>query len=160
MDDRQQDFVDTFRQFLEEVVHQQRMRPAELTPIGAVIEAHLGTPVRELPLVTEPIASHRLVDADIALEHLAGTTDSELLGCSGGQQRYHEDFPQLLQHPHMAFAPAPVDYIAVDTGPDSQRRVVSFGIRLLQFEGKPVAVLQRASAPQYGRAAASLDVLS
>lgn len=160
MDDRQQDFIDTFRLFLEEVIQQQRMRPAELTPIGAAVEAHLGAPVRDLPLVSEAIASHRLVDADIALDRLADSPGSELFGCSGGQQRYHEDFPQLLQHPHVAFAPAPVDYVAVDTGPDSQRRVVAFGIRLLQFEGSPVAVLQRAAAPQFGRISASLDVLS
>ncbi len=160
MDDAQQQFVDTFQRFMEEVIQQQRMRPAELTPLGTTIESYLNAPVSGLPLVTEPIASHRLVDADIALENLADSPHSELIGCSGGQMRYHEDFPQLLQHPHMPFAPAPVDYIAVDTGPESQRRVVAFGIRLLQFEGQPVAVLQRSAAPQFGRVTASLDVLS
>ncbi|HEU4807622.1 MAG TPA: AAA family ATPase [Homoserinimonas sp.] len=160
MDASQQQFVETFRQFLEEVIQQQRMRPAEVTPLGAVVEHHLGAPVKELPLVSEPIAPHRLVDADIALELLAAGPDAQLLGCSGGQQRYHEDFPQLLMHPHMPFAPAPVDYITVDTGPDSQRRVVAYGIRLFSFDGQPVAVLQRSAAPQFGRSAAALDVLS
>jgi DNA polymerase III delta prime subunit len=159
MDASQQQFVETFRQFLEEVIHQQRMRPAEVTPLGSIVQQHLGTLVRELPLVTEPIPPHRLVDADIALELLA-TPDSQLIGCSGGQQRYHEEFPQLLMHPHMPFAPAPVDYIAADTGPDSKRRVVSYGIRLFKFEGQPVAVLQRAAARQYGRESAALEVLS
>ncbi|WP_168627440.1 AAA family ATPase [Cryobacterium sp. BB307] len=136
------------------------MRPAVLTPIGVTVEEHLGAPVRDLPLVSEAIPPHRLVDADVALDHLTDSPGSGLFGCSGGQQRYVEDFPQLLQHPHVAFAPAPVDYVTVDTGPDSQRRVVAFGIRLVVFEGKPVAVLQRAAAPQFGRATASLDVLS
>jgi hypothetical protein len=159
MDASQQQFVETFRQFLEDVIQQQRMRPAEVTPLGTIIEQHLGTPVNELPLVSEPIAPHRLVDADIALELLA-TPDSQLIGCSGGQQRFHEDFPQLLMHPHMSFAAAPVDYVTVDTGPDSQRRVVSYGIRLFQFDGQPVAVLQRAAARQYGRESAALEVLT
>ena len=160
MDATQQQFVETFRQFLEEVVHQQRMRPAEVTPLGTIVEQHLGAPVRELPLVSEPIAPHRLVDADIALELMASGPNEQLIGCSGGQQRYHEDFPALLMHPHVPFAPAPVDYVTVDTGPDSQRRVISYGIRLFQFEGQPVAVLQRAAARQFGREAAALDVLS
>ena len=160
MDDSQQQFVETFRQFLEEVIQQQRMRPAEVTPLGTIVQEHLSAPVTELPVVSEAVASHRLVDADIALELLATGPDSQLLGCSGGQQRYHEDFPQLLMHPHMQFAPAPVDYVTVDTGPDSQRRVVAHGIRLFSFDGQPVAVLQRSAAPQYGRNSAGLDVLS
>src|SRR5690606_23380793 len=118
MDEHQQQFVETFRQFLEDVIHKQRMRPAEVTPLGAIVEKHLGASVQELPVVSEPVAPHRLVDADIALELLAAD-NSELIGVSGGQQRYHEELPQLLVHPHMPFAPAPVDYIAADTGPDS-----------------------------------------
>jgi hypothetical protein len=159
MDDQQQQFVDTFRQFLEEVIHQQRMRPAEVTPLGAVVEQHLGASVAALPLVSEPLGQHRLVDADIALELLAGS-DSQLIGVSGGQQRFHEDFPQLLMHPHVPFATAPVDYVTMDTGPETQRRVVSYGIRLFRLEGHPVAVLQRAATRQYGRDSASLEVIS
>ncbi|MHA6695280.1 AAA family ATPase [Homoserinimonas sp. A520] len=159
MNASQQQFIETFRLFLEEVIQQQRMRPAEVTPLGTIVQEHLGASVTELPVVSEPIAPHRLVDADIALEMLAGD-DSRLIGASGGQQRYHEDFPQLLMHPHMPFAPAPVDYITVDTGPDSRRRVVAHGIRLFSFDGQPVAVLQRSAAPQYGRNAAGLEVVS
>src|SRR5690554_6577247 len=150
MDAAQQQFVETFRQFLEEVIQMQRMRPADVTPLGTLVQEYLGASVNELPVVSEPVAPHRLVDADIALELLAGD-DSQLTGASGGQQRYHEDFPQLLTHSHMAFAPAPVDYITVDTGPDSQRQVVAHGIRLFRFEGQPVAVLQRSAMPEYGR---------
>ncbi|MHA6670208.1 AAA family ATPase [Homoserinimonas sp. A447] len=159
MDASQQQFVETFRLFLEEVIQQQRMRPAEVTPLGTIVQEHLGASVTELPVVSESIAPHRLVDADIALEMLAGD-DSRLIGASGGQQRYHEDFPQLLMHPHMPFAPAPVDYVTVDTGPDSRRRVIAHGIRLFRFDGQPVAVLQRAAARQFGRDTAALEVLS
>src|SRR5690606_13552533 len=75
-------------------------------------------------------------------------------------QRFHEDFPQLLMHPHVPFATALVDYVTMDTGPETQRRAVSYGIRLFRLEGHPLAVRPRAATRQYGRDSASLEVIS
>ncbi len=61
-------------------------------------QAHLGVNAASLPLVRESIASHRLVDVDLALEELAAADPrAELLGIEGGQERQHEDFAGLLR---------------------------------------------------------------
>jgi hypothetical protein len=127
------------------------------TPLGDVISEHLGTDAAEVSVVHEQIADHRLVDADIALEILAG--DGRLLGVSGGEQRHQHGLAELVSNPYLQYAPGPVDYAERATGPDSSRRVVSLGVRLLHFEGEPLAVTQRAAAQQYGRAAAMVEVL-
>ncbi|PJJ65190.1 AAA family ATPase [Compostimonas suwonensis] len=159
MDDRDQGFVDTFRRFLEEVIRKQPVRESELTPLGELVQRHLGTDVATLPVVSEMIAQHRLVDADIALELLGGE-DAQLVGVTGGQQRFQEDLPQLLSHAFVRFAPGPVDYTQADTGPDSSRQVVSLGVRLFHVDGAPVVVLQRSAQPRVGRNTASLEVLA
>ncbi|PJJ73455.1 ATPase family protein associated with various cellular activities (AAA) [Diaminobutyricimonas aerilata] len=161
MDPRQEEFLDTFQTFINDVVQQHRRRRGldELTPFGQLVERHLGVDVRALPVVEEPIARHRLVDVDIALEHLAGE-GSQLLGLTGGQSRHHSQLAELLSNPHMPYAPGPVDFIAAPTGPHSHRQVVAFGVRLFTFEGEPVAVLQRGAQPQFGRDAAALELLT
>jgi hypothetical protein len=95
----------------------------------------------------------------MALESLGGP-DATLVGVTGGQQRFNEDFPQLLASPHVAFDQGPVDYITADIGPREQRQVVAFGVRLFHLNGEPVAVLQRAPRPEFGRQFAGLEVLA
>jgi hypothetical protein len=152
-------FVETFREFLSDVVFAQRSRGATRTPLGELIAGHLGAPIETLPLVAETLAPHRLVDADVALEALGGPA-ATLVGVTGGQQRFNEDFPQLLASPHVAFDVGPVDYITADIGPREQRQVVAFGVRLFHLDGEPVAVLQRAPRPEFGRQLAGLEVLA
>jgi hypothetical protein len=158
MDHRTEEFIDTFRRFLDEVVHAERPGDGGLSPIGELIETHLGTPVRELPAITHAIAAHRLVDADLALSSLAG--DASPLGITGGQMRDQASLAELVAGSrHLQYAPGPVDYVSVDDGPDSTRRVMSFGLVLLRFEGTPIAALQRAARPERGRATASIELL-
>jgi hypothetical protein len=152
-------FVETFREFLNEVVFAQRSRGTMRTPLGDLVAEHLDAPIEKLPFVSESLPVHRLVDADLALEHLCGTT-GRLLGVAGGQQRYHEELPQLLASPHIPFDVGPVDYISADVGPHEQRQVVAFGLRLFHVDGEPVAVLQRSARPEIGRAQAGLEVLA
>ncbi len=133
---------------------------SERTPLGDALSAHLGADASMLPIVTEGIASHRLVDADIALDELAETGNGSLVGVTGGEQRYHSSLAELVTNRHMPFAIGPVSYASKDTGPDSTRRVVAFGVRMLTFEGAPVVVVQRAAAPQFGREDAQLEVMA
>jgi len=156
-----QDVVRSFKHFMDRVVSaaDDRGRPA-LSPLGELVAAHLGADASTLPVVTEELADHRLVDADIALSTFAGPDPASVLGVSGGQQRFHSTFSELLSTAHLAFGAAPVDYSARATGPTSTRQVVAFGLRLIRFDDEPIAVLQRAATPQFGRNTAELDIMA
>ncbi|MDW4574435.1 AAA family ATPase [Microbacterium sp. M3] len=134
------------------------MRPAR-TPLGDLISEHLGTDAAQVPVVQEHIADHRLVDADLALDALAAAGEGRLIGITGGDQRHHQGLAEFASNGHLMYAPGPVDYAERATGPDSSRRVVSLGIRLLHFEGSPVVLTQRAAAEQYGRPTAVIEVM-
>ncbi|UOE43208.1 AAA family ATPase [Agromyces larvae] len=153
-------FIETFRRFMDRVVNQPRASVAITTPVGAVVREHLGGTVDDLPVLTENIAQHRLVDADLALDELASLSDGRLIGVTGGNARSHQSFTDLLENPHFGYAPGPVDYITTSTGPTTSRRTVAFGIRLLRFDGVPVAVLQRAASPEHGLETGRLEILA
>lgn len=53
-----------------------------------------------------------------------------------------------------------VDHQTAPTGPTAVRRVVALGVRLLTLDAVPVAVVQRAALPQYGRPTVTLEVLT
>ncbi|WP_082485088.1 AAA family ATPase [Rathayibacter sp. Leaf296] len=132
---------------------------AERTPLGDAVSEHLGVDATTLSVTTEEVLPHRLVDADLALDVLSGA-DSSVLGVGGGEQRGHSSIGEMLANPYNRFAPGPVTYATRATGPDSDRRVIAFGVRLLRFEGVPVAVLQRDAMPQVGRESATLEILA
>ena len=72
MDERTQDFIETFRSFLNDVVSQASLLAGSLSPLGELVQNHLGdASIAELPAVTHSIAAHRLVDADVALVAIA-----------------------------------------------------------------------------------------
>lgn len=129
------------------------------TPLGDLISEHLGTDAAQVSVVQEQIADHRLVDADLALEALGEAGEGRLVGVTGGDQRHHQGMSEFVTNGHLRYAPGPVDYTERATGPSSSRRVVSLGIRLLRFEGSPIALTQRAAAPQFGRATAVIEVM-
>ncbi len=128
----------------------------------AELKQHLGVPAETLSVVTEQLPAHRLVDADILLaEMVAADPHSRLLGI-GGDQRGHASFSDIIQQ-SLSYANFPLsrpDYSNVSIGPAEQRQVVSMGLWLCSFAGQPVAVLQRAANPQYGRQDATLEVLA
>ncbi len=160
MDERTQEFVETFQSFLHEVVSQAAPRDGRLSPIGELVQQHLGRPIAQLPVVLKQLVSHRLVDADLALAELGRRGPSRVVGVTGGPQRDHSRFTDMFTSAMGRSDVGPVDYISVADGPDSSRRVVSFGLHLLDFHGTPVAVLQRAAAPERGRSAAALEILA
>ncbi|CAN5359709.1 AAA family ATPase [soil metagenome] len=160
MDEHTQDFVETFGTFMREVVNQNSLLTDRVTPLGAMVEDFLGTSIRELPIVTQTLASHRLVDADLALSELADRCGAAPLGVSGGQQRDHSSLSELLNSQYARFGLGPVDYLSIPSGPATVRQVVSFGIYLLTHAGGRAVVLQRAAQPERGRQFASLEVLA
>ncbi|MET0589979.1 MAG: ATP-binding protein [Naasia sp.] len=131
---------------------------ATVTPIGRLAAEHLGQDPASLPIVSEQIADHRLVDTDIAFEHLAEVGD-RLLGIGGGDTRFHSSLSEFLANPHVPWDIGAVSYAARATGPASTRQVVSFGLRLLHSGGQPLVVLQRAANHQYGRVSAELEII-
>ena len=157
----ERDVVRSFKQFMDRVVAKadDRGRPG-LSPLGELVAAHLGANAATLPVVSETLADHRLVDADIALTSLSGADPAALVGVSGGQQRFHSTLSELLANPFTPFGPGPVDYSARATGPVATRQVVSFGLRLIRFADAPIAVLQRAANQQYGRNTAELEIMA
>ncbi|GLK16962.1 AAA family ATPase [Herbiconiux flava] len=161
MDRQTQDFAELFRRFLEEIVHREPEGGTTLSPLGVQLQEFLGAEVAALPVVTHPIAAHRLVDADVALADLAAESGSEPMGVSGGQMREQSSLAELVAPPHrFPYRTGPIDYVSVPSGPASTRRVMSFGMHLLTFQGTPLVALQRAANPERGRAAASLEVLT
>ncbi|MFC8682132.1 AAA family ATPase [Microbacterium ureisolvens] len=134
-------------------------RPSR-TPLGDLISEHLATDASQVSVVQEVIADHRLADADVALEALSAEGAGTLLGVGGGEQRHHHGLAEFVSNSHVRYAPGPVDYTERSTGPDSSKRVVSLGIRLLHFEGSPIALSQRAAVPQFGRQTASVEIMA
>ena len=86
-----------------------------------------------LAVVTEEIATHRMVDADIALEELAAPDgEARLIGIGGGDMRHHFTLGDLLQAGGRGPGRVPVgqvDYLRLDTGPraENTRQVVTRG---------------------------------
>ncbi|MBW4040809.1 MAG: AAA family ATPase [Acidobacteria bacterium] len=128
-----------------------------LTPLGERIQAHLGSDVTAAPILTEVVAAHRTVDLDVALEELAA--GGELLGVRG-QNREHEGLEAMFSSRSAGYDVGAVDVTLAASGPRIRRRVVAFGLRLLTFDGEPVAVLQRVADRQHGREQAGVRVLA
>jgi ATP-dependent 26S proteasome regulatory subunit len=164
MDDRAADFVETFQAFLEEVVHTHRRAEAQDGPaLMPVLQQHLGTDPRRLPIIAEEIPAHLFVDLDVALSDIQDEDgEQQLLGIGGGQQRRHHSLSEILDTAGRfgQFPIGAVDYSSIATGPDSTRQAVSFGLRLFTFEKAPVVVLQRSAEPRSGDASARMEVLT
>ncbi|MBB5789628.1 ATP-binding protein [Jiangella mangrovi] len=163
MDDETRRFLTTFHTFLQDVVHQAGSDgDTGGEPLLPVLERHLGVPPRSLPVVGERISTVRYTDADVALEQLARRHGGRrLLGIGGGQQRRHSSLAEIVEYAgRRQFPVGPVDYARVPVGPDTSRQVVSFGLHLFTYDGVPVAVLQRAPQPHFGREHPELEVLA
>lgn len=137
-------------------------REPQPTTLGRRVAGHLGADPAALPLVHEDFPPHRLVDVDLALEALAAADpDAAVIGVAGGQERHHEDLLGMLQHRYASFGDSgPVEYTTTATGPATNRQTVAFGLRLLRYRGQPMAVLQRAANPRFGREGVVLEILS
>lgn len=161
MDDALGKFVTDFSALVE-LAQKQAVAVPDGKRTLKVLTSFLGVPPESLSVVVEEIPAHRLVDADIILADMAAADPSSALLGIGGDQRGHMSFSDMIQHA-LSYSNLPLsqpDYSNVPVGPAEQRQVVSLGLWLFHFESSPVAVLQRAANPQYGRREASLEVLA
>lgn len=145
MDADTRELARSIRHFLDQVVHSQQLDADDsVERIADIVDAHLGVASVQLPVVREEVPDHQFVDLDIALSHLAERSrDEKVVGISGGDQRGHHGFADFISGRYGAFGVGAVDRVNCATGPETSRRAIGFGIRLLSFEDQPVAVLQR-----------------
>lgn len=126
-----------------------------------VLTAHIGMPATDVPIVSQDIPAHRFADLDICLERIAGRDpEARLIGVGGGQQRQHQSLSDLV---HEGYGPVGIgqpDFVNLAVGPERSREVLALGIRLFTYDGAPLAVLQRAANPQYGRSGPDVAVLA
>ncbi|MBP3045027.1 ATP-binding protein [Arthrobacter jiangjiafuii] len=126
-----------------------------------VLTAHVGVAAADVPIVSQDIPVHRFADLDIAMETIAARDPgARLIGVGGGQQRQHQSLSDLVQE---GFGPVGIgqpDFLNLAIGPERSRDVVALGLRLFTYEGIPLAVLQRAANPQYGRSGPDVAVLA
>ncbi len=147
---------------LVELAQARQTRVQGGTGLLDLLSDHLGEPAETLPVLVEDIPAHRFADLDIAMGQLAAADpDYRLVGIGGGDQRHHVGLSDLLQQSRV-FAQFPLgqpDFMNLAVGPGAQRQVVALGVHVFTYDGAPVAVVQRAANPRYGRTAAALEVL-
>lgn len=153
-DDRLDDFLRAFRT-LADAAHAaaQAQAAGEITPLVPVLREHLGRDPRGLPVLTEVVPLLRRVDADVAVAAVVEAHGGgRLLGVGGGEQRMHSSLSEILNTAGQWAAHFPVgavDYERTATGPDSERRVVAFGLHLLHVGDEPVVLGQRLASPRH-----------
>lgn len=145
----------SFQLFVDEALDAVRAGAQSGGPLlGELVERHLGVDPSSLPVVRLDVPSHQFVNLDVAVEALLDAHGGgQLVGIGGGDQRHHQTFGDMLaRHGGWSTPLGAVDRARVDTGPTSSREAVALGVHLLQFDGAPVAVLQRAANRQYDNA--------
>lgn len=159
------DFMRQFRRFVQTAL--ERFGDTEGTGDGLAqtLSGHLGTDARSLPVVAENVPAHRVVDADIALAALVEADDEARLIGIAGDMRHHMTLADLLQVGGPwggSVRVGPVDYAQLPTGPrpTDRRQVVSSGVHLFRWDGRPVVVRVMGYAPQLGREEALLEVIA
>ncbi|WP_104056182.1 MULTISPECIES: ATP-binding protein [unclassified Arthrobacter] len=126
-----------------------------------VLTSHLGMSASDLPILAQDFPVHRFADLDIAVEKISGQDPmARLIGVGGGQQRHHLSLSDLVQQEYGPVTVGQPDFVNLAVGPDSTREVLALGLRLFVYEGVPLAVLQRAANPQYGRNGTDIAVLA
>jgi AAA+ superfamily predicted ATPase len=133
-----------------------RIAPEELSEFGQHVQSFLGVDVTGVAPVSETFLPHQVVDLDLALEGLLTEYGGVRRGVRGAHREHVDSFGDLMQ---MRFGLGSVAYERRATGPDTDRRVVSFGLGEVHVGGLPLVWLQRAATPQFGRDRYSLDVL-
>jgi hypothetical protein len=145
-------FLAAFQHLADAAARAQQREVSPGPTVAEVLADHLGADPRGLPVVTEQVSPLRQVDADVALEAVvARHGGGRLVGVGGGEQRTHSSLSEIVEQSRQwrQFSVGAVDYGRSATGPDSERRVVTFGLHLFAVDGVPVAVLQRGPSPRY-----------
>ncbi|MGW5361272.1 AAA family ATPase [Actinopolymorpha pittospori] len=154
------EFVQIFRRFLEEVVHQD---PRPRGPLLLdVLQAHLGADPRALPVFETSYPAWDHANAHLALERWFGTPGSgyELVGVALPHRHGH-DLTELL---HLAgfgggLAVGQVDFAQVAVEVEREIACVNFGFVLGRRDDEPYAVLVRGPSERHGSSTVNLEVL-
>jgi len=150
------EFARSFRRLAEEIHRLADDR--ELSEVGRHVEAFLGVPLAELEPVSESFPQHQVVDLDLALETLITEYAGTRRGISGAHRNHVDSFGEFLLG-MMGFRLGAVTYERRRTGPDSDRRVVGFGLGEVRVDGEPLVWLQRSANPQFGRDRYTVEVM-
>ncbi|MDN5796774.1 MAG: ATP-binding protein [Intrasporangium sp.] len=164
-DDELFGFMRDFRRFVEVALQRFGDDESDGESLRQAVSGHLGIGARGLPVVSEVVPPHRVVDADIALAALAGEDPGARIVGVAGDMRHHMTFGDLLQVGGPwggGVRVGQVDYAQLPTGPgpEDRRQVVSSGVHLFHLDGTPVVVRVQGVAPQYGREDALVEVVA
>ncbi len=164
-DDELHGFMRQFRGFIDVTMQRFGEDEGEGEGLRAVLSEHVGADAHRLPVVSESVPVHRVVDADLALASLAEADPGARLIGIAGDVRHHLTLADLLQAGGSwggRVRVGPVDYVQLPTGPrpEDRRQVVSSGVHLFRFDDAPVVVRVQGVASQYGREEALVEVVA
>lgn len=154
------EFAQVFQEFLEVMTAEAGGGADRLSILGERVQEHLGLPLRDVDPVTEEFPAHFTIDVDRAVETLNDRHGGTRLGVFGPHRDHVGSFLDLLLGRTFRFEPGPINHVRKPTGPDSDRRVVSFGIALLRYDDVPIAALQQVASARYGRDQYRLEVIA
>ena len=146
-----------FVQAMEQVAGPSR---SELGEAGLHVAAFLGAAPDAVEPVVESFLPHQVIDVDVAVESLLVELGGERRGVLTPHRMHIDSFVELLSSPHARARLGPVSYARQRTGPDSDRRIVTYGMGELRLDGVPLVFLQRAAARHYGREQYTIELLS
>lgn len=152
-------FARLFTDFVEVMESTASVR-VRTSPAAEHVAAFLGAPADEVEPVVESFLAHQVVDVDLAVESLLTELDGARHGVVAQHRMHVDSFAELLTSLHSPARLGPVSYARQRTGPDSDRRVVTFGMAELRLDGVPLVLLQRAPARHHGRELYTLELLS
>ncbi len=156
MDPEIAEFARSFRTLVNEV-HRLVPEDDELSEVGHHVQSFLGVSLTEVEPVNEAFPQHQVLDLDLALDALVTEYGGTRRGIHGSHRNHVETFGEFLTG--MRFSLGAVQYERRPTGPDSDRRVVIFGLGEIRIDGVPLVWLQRSANPQYGRDRYSLELM-
>lgn len=143
--------ISVFGEFMDMCLEARQQGGGEGPSLRETLVAHFDGPLTKIPVERLEVAAAEFVNLDVALEALVESAGGgSLVGVGGGDQRHHLTFSDMVQGWSSGAPIAPVDRVRVETGPDSSRDAVSFGIHLFRLDDAPVAILQRRSDPRFG----------
>ena len=153
------DFARSYHAFTEAMTKAFESNASELTPLGEHVRDFLGVDPNSIEPVSENFPAHQVVDIDVALETLLTELDGARHGIRGPNKAHVDGFADYLTHTFASFGLGSVAYERKSTGPDTDRRVVGFGLGQVRIDGVPLMWLQRTAQPRYGRELYTLEVL-
>ena len=159
MDPDVQQFAKSYRALADAMAKAAEAGSTDLTPVGEHVQEFLGVPVDQIEPVTETFPQHQVVDLDLALDALLAEYDGARRGINGVNREHVESLAEFFTMSYAKFSLGAVAYQRQATGPNTDRRVVAFGLAEVRIDGAPLVWLQRAANPRSGRDQYTLEVM-